>query len=429
MDVPNRPPGGVSDLDSAMDALVAVSRARLPARLPPRDLAVSGTLAVVFLAAAVALAALAPDGGRAPGAIDIAAFVAAYAVCSRIEFEVSSGTGVPTMLVLVPMLFVLPPGWAPLVVAGGLVMGGAWDWARGLMHPERSLVLLASAWHALGPATALAVAGAPRARLGDAPLYAAALAAQLGCDFAATAARERVALGISPRLIGTALLRVWAIDLLLAPCGLAAALVAANHRYAWLLVLPVAVLLGDMARDRRARITEALRLAHAYRVVNRSAHSDPLTGIGNRLAWDEAVALADASGESPVSVIVADLDGLKRANDELGHEVGDALLCAAAETIRREVRESDVVARFGGDEFGVLLVGASEDRCRATVRRIERSVATHPAVGGMRLALSMGWAATPEAGTVAEAQRVADQRMYERKQTLAGRTARLGYSA
>src|SRR5439155_143392 len=163
----------------------AVSRARLPARLSPRDRAVSGTLAVAFLAAAAALAALAPDGGRAPGAIEVAAFAATYAVCSRIEFEVSSGTGVPTMLVLVPMLFV--------------------------------------------------------------------------------------------------------------PVGLAAALVAADHRYAWLLVLPVAVLLGDMARDRRARITEALRLAHAYRVVNRSARRDPLTGIGNRLAWDEAVALADAS--------------------------------------------------------------------------------------------------------------------------------------
>jgi diguanylate cyclase (GGDEF)-like protein len=210
---------------------------------------------------------------------------------------------------------------------------------------------------------------------------------------------------------------VWAIDLLLAPPALLAALAAADHPYAWVLVLPAAALLGDMARDRRARITEALHLAHAYRTVNRTAHRDPLTGVGNRLAWDEAIALADAQGAEPMSVIIADLDGLKRANDERGHDVGDALICAAAETIRGEVRESDLVARLGGDEFGVLLSGASRERCRITAGRIERAVAEHPPVAGIRLAVSLGWAATPEVPTVAEARRVADQEMYAEKQT------------
>src|SRR6476661_4394150 len=96
-------------------------------------------------------------------------------------------------------------------------------------------------------------------------------------------------------------------------------------------------------------------------LVDRKAHRDPLTGVGNLLAWDEAVALADAQHAEPVSVIIADLDGLKRANDERGHDVGDALIRAAAETIRGQVRDSDLVARLGGDEFGVLLSGASPE--------------------------------------------------------------------
>ena len=118
-----------------------------------------------------------------------------------------------------------------------------------------------------------------------------------------------------------------------------------------------------------------------------------------------------------MSVIVADLDGLKRANDERGHEVGDALICAAAQAIRGEVRESDLVARLGGDEFGVLLSGASTERCRLMARRIERAVADHPPIAGVRLAVSLGWAATPDVPTVTEARRVADEQMYAEKQT------------
>jgi diguanylate cyclase (GGDEF)-like protein len=424
VDILGGSPGRAAELDSAMDALIAAARARMPERLTRRDRIVSGLLAGAFLAGAIALAAVSPEGGRHPGPALVAIFAAAYAACSCIEFEVSTGTGIPTMLVLVPMLFALPPGWVPLVVAAGLLGGGAWEWRRGRLHPERGLVLLGGAWHAVGPALVLSLAGAPPARLSDAPLYAVALAAQFGFDFASAALRERVAFGVPARVMAPALARVWAIDLLLAPPALLAALAAGENGYAWLLILPAAALLADMARDRRIRITEALRLAHAFRTVDRKAHRDPLTGVGNRLAWDEAVALADEQSAEPVSVIIADLDGLKRANDERGHDVGDALIRAAAETIRGEVRESDLVARLGGDEFGVLLTGASRDRCRVTARRIARAVAAHPPVDGVELALSIGWAGTPEVPTVSEAERAADRQMYAEKQTrISTRTA------
>jgi diguanylate cyclase (GGDEF)-like protein len=424
VDILGGSPGRAVELDSAIDTLTAAARARMPERLSRRDRIVSGLLSGAFLAAAVALAAASPGGGRHPGPALVVAFAAAYAVCSCIEFEVSSGTGIPTMLVLVPMLFALPPGWVPLVVAAGLLGGGAWEWSRGQLHPERGLVLISGGWHAVGPALVLSLAGAPPARLSDWPLYTAALAAQFGFDFASAAVRERVAFGVPASVMGPALARVWAIDLLLAPPALLAALSAGAHAYGWLLVLPAAALLADMARDRRIRITEALRLAHAYRTVETKAHRDPLTGVGNRLAWDEAVAMVDEQGAEPVSVIIADLDGLKRANDERGHDVGDALIRAAADAISGEVRESDLVARIGGDEFGVLLTGASRERCRITARRIARAVAEHPPVDGVPLAVSIGWAGTPEVPTVGEAERAADRQMYAVKQTrIATRTA------
>ena len=424
MDILGGSPGRAVELDSAMDALIATARARMPERLSHRDRMVSGLLSAAFVVAASVLAVTASAGDRHPGPALVAAFALAYAACSCIEFEVSTGTGVPTMLVLVPMLFALPPGWVPLVVATGLLCGGAWEWSRGQLHPERGLVLLSGAWHAVGPALVLSLAGAPAARFSDWALYAAALAAQFGFDFASAALREGVAFGVPARVMAPAMARVWAIDLLLAPPAFLAALATDDHAFGWVLILPAAALLAEMARDRHLRITEAMHLAHAYRTVDRKAHRDPLTGVGNRLAWDEAVALADARGAEPVSVIIADLDGLKRANDECGHDVGDALIRAAAETIRGEVRESDLVARLGGDEFGVLLAGASRERCRATARRISHAVADHPPVGGVRLAVSIGWAGTPEVPTVSEAERVADRQMYAEKQThLAARPA------
>ncbi|HET7170427.1 MAG TPA: GGDEF domain-containing protein [Gaiellales bacterium] len=416
VDILGGAPGRTTEPGSTTDALIGEARARMPERLSARDLAVSGLLSAAFLAAAVGLALASPEGGRHPGVVLVVAFGAAYAACSCIDFEVSSGTGVPTMLVLVPMLFALPPGWVPLVVAAGLLAGGAWEWRRGALHPERGLVLLSGAWHAVGPALVLALDGAPDPHLSDWPTYTAALAAQFGFDLASTGLRERIAFGVPARVLAPALARVWTIDLLLAPVAFLAALATLDDIYAWLLVLPAAALLAEMARDRRGRITEALWLAHAYRTVDREAHRDALTGVGNRLAWDEAVALADSQGSEPVSVIIADLDGLKRTNDEHGHEAGDALIRAAADTIRGEVRESDLVARLGGDEFGVLLAGASRERCRLTARRIARALSDHPPVRGVRLAASLGWAATPEVATVSEAERVADQRMYHAKQ-------------
>jgi diguanylate cyclase (GGDEF)-like protein/PAS domain S-box-containing protein len=102
--------------------------------------------------------------------------------------------------------------------------------------------------------------------------------------------------------------------------------------------------------------TEALRVANEkLRIL---ALHDPLTGLPNRNSLDErlAGALTRANrSHDPVAVLFIDLDGFKRVNDEFGHAAGDEVLCEVARRLQLAVRATDVVARFGGDEFVVLL--------------------------------------------------------------------------
>jgi len=100
---------------------------------------------------------------------------------------------------------------------------------------------------------------------------------------------------------------------------------------------------------------------HAEARVVYLAHHDPLTGLANRPLFHQklAEALAFATAESKVALLRIDLDDFKSINDTMGHEIGDKLLRHAAERLKGCVRQSDVVARYGSDEFAVLLRGVS----------------------------------------------------------------------
>jgi diguanylate cyclase (GGDEF)-like protein len=107
------------------------------------------------------------------------------------------------------------------------------------------------------------------------------------------------------------------------------------------------------------------------------ARVDALTGLGNRRAFDEALEAELARSlraGSPVSLIVADLDGFKEINDRYGHVLGDDCLRQAAATLRGAVRRPDLCFRWGGDEFAILLTGADATVARALALRIENAV-------------------------------------------------------
>ena len=115
--------------------------------------------------------------------------------------------------------------------------------------------------------------------------------------------------------------------------------------------------------------------------------------------------------------MVIDLDQFKVVNDTVGHEAGDQALVAAATRMREAVRTSDVVGRWGGDEFVVLLPGVSDLRAvRERAATIADAIAAAPPIGGYELHASVGAALFPAHGTSLESLlRAADRAMYAAK--------------
>ena len=228
-----------------------------------RDRRVSVAFAFAFLITAITLAAVV-DTGHSPSVATAVLLVLTYAVASRVEFEVGAGSSVPTELVLVPMLFVLPLGQVPLWVALGLLVGSAPELVR-TGNVEDALIPLNGSWHAIGPIIVLAIAGEREPAWRDLPVYLAALGAQFAFDFGTAALREPLARGVRVLVLARQLGWVFLVDALLAPIGLAIAFTAATSPSAVLLALPLIVLLAMFARERRVRIDHALELSGAYR--------------------------------------------------------------------------------------------------------------------------------------------------------------------
>lgn len=156
---------------------------------------------------------------------------------------------------------------------------------------------------------------------------------------------------------------------------------------------------------------------------------DDLTGLFNRrhfyAALDAAVAAQD---QTPLAVIVLDVDGLKQTNDFHGHVAGDALIRHVAARLSRLAR-GRLVARTGGDEFAMLLQGVSELEARETAAAVCLELAAEPVqvADGCIVypSISAGVAASGDSGpvTVDDMLRVADQRLYKEKRRRACRAA------
>ncbi|MFF5234887.1 putative bifunctional diguanylate cyclase/phosphodiesterase [Dactylosporangium sp. NPDC000521] len=171
------------------------------------------------------------------------------------------------------------------------------------------------------------------------------------------------------------------------------------------------LLLRDVTRQRA--------LEHELR---HQALHDGLTGLPNRALFndrlDQAMARGSA-GQGPVGVLFVDLDGFKRVNDSLGHSAGDQLLRIAADRLRAAVRPGDTVARFGGDEFGILIEPAGGTVVARLPERLLRSMSEPFLLGGREVTVtaSIGavWDASRHAGAD-EVVRNADLAMYAAKE-------------
>jgi HD-GYP domain-containing protein (c-di-GMP phosphodiesterase class II) len=295
-------PAAGLDAQGEDDALIEESRERARTPLAQRDSIVTGTSAAAFLLAAGVLQVVYP-GERDPSVGLMVLLILAYALASKVEFEVGIGSAIPTQLVFVPMLFLLPPAMVPLSVAVGLLLGSASEYLRRQEHPERALVIVASSWNAFGAALVIALAGEPEAAWAAWPVLLAAVLAQFAFDLAGSAARAWFAFRIPPTAHVRLMAWVSGVDLALTPVALLIAMVAAEQPLALLVVLPLLALLAFLAQERRRRIDHALELGHAYRgtaflLGDVIEADDEYTGSHSRQVVTLTLAVADRLGLS-----------------------------------------------------------------------------------------------------------------------------------
>ncbi|SFI69959.1 GGDEF domain-containing protein [Celeribacter neptunius] len=200
--------------------------------------------------------------------------------------------------------------------------------------------------------------------------------------------------------------------------GISGALLSSVFWMSVVILLAAGPVFERIERERRALSQE----------MERQARHDPLTGLLNRRAVRDYVAACQEhegvlkAGCDHVGIILADVDYFKRVNDSVGHAVGDAVLCEVAEQMRRKLRPSDLVARWGGEEFLILLPGADLARTMSMAQVLRTGVASHVAWdnGEEReaITLSMGVAAYAHggsAGTLEQAIQRADGALYDAK--------------
>jgi diguanylate cyclase (GGDEF)-like protein len=149
----------------------------------------------------------------------------------------------------------------------------------------------------------------------------------------------------------------------------------------------------------------------------RRATEDALTGLPNRRYVDQRLPELAAAGGA-LCVAVADVDRFKGVNDRFGHFVGDEVLRRIAGLLRDDVREHDLLARFGGEEFLIVLSDAGPDDAAARCESVRARVAAYPwgqVHPGLSVTISLGLAAMPPGGDLAAALNLADQRLYAAK--------------
>jgi diguanylate cyclase (GGDEF)-like protein len=162
----------------------------------------------------------------------------------------------------------------------------------------------------------------------------------------------------------------------------------------------------------------AVAISHArlFRHVQTQAMTDALTGLYNHRylqeRLDREIKLADRNNDQ-VSLIMLDMDHLKRINDTHGHRSGDAALTHAAEVMRLSVREVDICARYGGEEFVIILPQCGREDAIDVAERIREAIASEPVAKVGQVTASIGVATYPGAAkTKEDLIEMADRAMY-----------------
>lgn len=174
---------------------------------------------------------------------------------------------------------------------------------------------------------------------------------------------------------------------------------------------------GSLLAALLAESEESRRLVSELETTRRDAETDILTGLYNRRGWLRVLAREQARCErygSPCTLLLVDLDDLKAINDGKGHSAGDGLIRQAGLVLSETIRQPDVVARIGGDEFAILLTETSALSAAAFRDRLRA------ALDDAGIAASVGWAERRPGECLKETLQRADSAMYAEKRGRAG---------
>jgi HD domain len=356
------------------EQLFARGRDRALSGARGRERIVEQVAAGGFLLVALSMAVFL-DSPRSLETASLVALVVAYVLACQAKFDIADGYTVPTELVLVPMLFLLPTPLVPLVVSLSWALGRLIDYAGGEASVRRAFHVFGDCWHAVGPALVIVLAGAQTFAWGSWPVYLLALLAQFGFDFAATATRARLIDGTPPAVVLRMIAPVYGLDAALAPIGLLAAVAALELGPGiCLAVIPLALVLAVLSRERQTRLDQALALSEAYQGT--------ALLLGDVVEADDAYTGSHSRGVVELSLAVSDRLGLgfeQRRNVEFAallHDVGKIAVPneiinkegpldeAEWEVMRRHTIEGErMLKRIGGvlAEVGRIVRASHED--------------------------------------------------------------------
>lgn len=170
-----------------------------------------------------------------------------------------------------------------------------------------------------------------------------------------------------------------------------------------------------------ATLLHPLRNALQFDAVKQAAYKDPLTGVGNRAAMEDAlqreIELAQRN-RTALTLLAIDLDHFKRINDQHGHSAGDVVLRSVAERMRAATRASDLLFRYGGEEFVAVLAHTELSKAKLVAERIRRAVADRPIVvegGALSITVSLGIAGYADRDQAKQLFDKADEALYAAK--------------
>ncbi|MBT8098359.1 MAG: GGDEF domain-containing protein [Gammaproteobacteria bacterium] len=193
-------------------------------------------------------------------------------------------------------------------------------------------------------------------------------------------------------------------------------MVNASHEFAKNLL----VVLSERVRSHNRVIADSYGEMRKY---ERHATTDALTGLGNRHSMEDSFPREISrceKDEKPVSLIMIDVDNFKDFNDKFGHIAGDRALTAVAHILKNQFRPRDVLIRYGGDEFSVLLPGVNEEQALTIADRVRSTVSGNTAdeddsLIQVPVRISMGVAQLADGGTLDSLVRAADAALYRAK--------------